>query len=172
MTQLNILPECYVDTQVAKIIVQAKLNHQMGCNQVANKLQREFNESIALGIIDEDKNKGAAHPYIKQFELRLSLEGLQLKKHKQKEHYLIVICPEIENWLLNDAKSINLDLTEFNLPSGLKGLKEISKTQDITRNMDFYRFVKALIKNEATSITILKKWLDLFKDNQLGSLTN
>jgi hypothetical protein len=172
MIRLNILPECYVDTQVAKIIVQAKLNHQMGCNQVANKLLGEFKESIALGIIDEDKNKGSVHPYIKQFDTRLSLEGLQLKKHKQKEHYLIVICPEIENWLLTDARSANINISKFDLPSDLKGLKAISKTQDISKNINFHRFIKALIKSEAPSITRLQSWLELFKNGRLSTLIN
>jgi hypothetical protein len=80
MIRLNIIPECYIDTQVAKIILNAKLNHQMGCSQVANKLSRGFSNSIALGIIDEDKNKGSIHPYLNEFHTKISEANLQLKK--------------------------------------------------------------------------------------------
>lgn len=144
MTPLNIVPECYIDTLVAKIIVQGKLNHQMGCSQVANKLSVEFKDHIALGIIDEDKDKGSVHPYIKEFDTKISVANLLLKKHRQREHYLILICPEIENWLLNDAKSVNIDLSSFELPPDLKGLIKLSKTKDINKNPDFNRLIKAL----------------------------
>jgi hypothetical protein len=170
MTRLIILPECYVDTQVAKIIVQGKLNHQMGCSQVANKLFSEFKNSIALGIIDEDKNKGSVHPYIKEFDMKQSANNLILKKHSEREHYLIVICPEIENWLLNDAKSVNIDLSSFKLPHDLKGLIKLSKTEAIGKNPDFNRLIKALIRAQAPSITTFKLWLDLFKNDAIRTL--
>jgi hypothetical protein len=171
MIRLNILPECYIDTQVASILTQAKLNHQMGCSQVANKLSAEFRNAVALGIIDEDKNKGSVHPYLKEFNIQLSVENLLLKKHNTREHYLIVICPEIENWLLNDAQSSNINLTDYELPIDLKSFKGITKTQNINTDQKLYRFIKALIRKEAPSITTLKKWLELFNANQLNKLT-
>ena len=38
MTELSIVPECYVDTKTAEIVSQAKrkYNHQHGCGDVAN----------------------------------------------------------------------------------------------------------------------------------------
>jgi hypothetical protein len=139
MIRLNIIPECYIDTQVASILTQAKLNHQMGCSQVANKLSAEFRNAVALGIIDEDKNKGSVHPYLKEFHTQLSIENLLLKKHNVREHYLIVICPEIENWLLNDAQSSDINLADYELPVDLKGLKGITKTQNSITNQNLYR---------------------------------
>ena len=61
MTELNIIPECYVDTKVAEITGRAKrtYNHQHGCGNVANKLKELLNE-IAIGIIDEDAKKVVA----------------------------------------------------------------------------------------------------------------
>ena len=65
MTVLNILPECFVDTKVAKIITFAseKYNHQHGCGQIANQLKNRLRDAIALRIIDEDKNKGPVAKY-------------------------------------------------------------------------------------------------------------
>ena len=60
MAMLNILPECYVDTKVAEIVSRSseKFNHQHGCGQIAYQLKNKLKNIIALGIIDEDKNKG------------------------------------------------------------------------------------------------------------------
>jgi len=70
MTALNILPECYVDTKVVEIItyVSKKYNHQHGCGQIANLLKNRLKNNIALGIVDEDKNKGPVSNYFLEFE--------------------------------------------------------------------------------------------------------
>jgi len=73
-------------------------------------------------------------------------------------------------WLLNDAKSISINPSEYNLPENLNGLKKLSKTQNIDNNADFHRFVKALIRNNAPSITTLKGWLELFNRKELHKL--
>jgi hypothetical protein len=173
MTELSIVPECYIDTRVAEIAGQAKrgYNHQHGCGDVAKTLSINLKNMIALGIIDEDKNKGPQAKYFSNFHIIAEKHNLILKKHSDKDQYIIVVCPEIERWLLTDATQIGLAIEDFGLPADLNGLKEISKTQDINKNQGFYRFIKTLLKNEAPSITTLKHWLALFKVNQLSSAT-
>ena len=86
MTELNIIPECYVDTKVAEILGESskKYNHQHGCGAVANELRKR--ENIALGIIDEDAGKGPPASYFSEFEVVKQENNLILKKHKQKKH--------------------------------------------------------------------------------------
>lgn len=172
MTELSIVPECYVDTKVAEIVGQAKrgYNHQHGCGDVAKTLSTNLKNMTALGIIDEDKNKGPQAKYFSHFVTVKEENNLILKKHNEKDQYLILICPEIEKWLLSDADAIGINMEDFELPKNLSGLKEITKTQDIDKNIDFYRFIKALIREEAPSITTLKNWLDLFKNDAISSL--
>lgn len=173
MTELNIIPECYVDTKVAEIVGQAskKYNHQHGCGDVANRLIKS-KDSVCIGIIDEDKNKGPQAKYFSEFNLLKEENNLILKKHKSRKQYLIIICPEIEMWLMNDANIVQIDPTDekYNLPLDLKGFTSICKTQNIDRNEGFYRFVKALINKNAPSIMTLKKWIELFKSDQLDAL--
>ncbi len=132
MAMLNILPECYVDTKVAEIVSRSfeKFNHQHGCGQIAFQLKTRLKDIIALGIIDEDKNKGPVAKYFLEFEEIRSESGLILKKHRERKQYLILICPEIEEWLLWNANSVQADLSVFNLPQNLKGFKQMTKTQD------------------------------------------
>ena len=173
MTELNIIPECYVDTKVAEIVGQAskKFNHQHGCGDVANRLIKH-KDSVCLGIIDEDKNKGPRAKYFSEFESIKEENNLILKKHKSRSQYLILICPEIERWLMNDANTAKIDPTDekYDLPLDLKGFTSICKTQDIDRNAGFYRFIKALVNKGAPSVSTLKSWIELFKKGELDTL--
>jgi len=169
MTALNILPECYVDTKVVEIItyVSKKYNHQHGCGQIANLLKNRLKNNIALGIVDEDKNKGPVSNYFLEFEKIKSENGLILKKHDTREQYLILICPEIEEWLMNNATAVGIELTSYNLPPQLKGLKQITKRQNIDRNIEFYQFIKELLNKNASGIITLRNWIDAFKSNTI-----
>ncbi len=84
------------------------------------------------------------------------------------------MCQEVEKWLLEDAKKIGINPSalEYRLPQELKGLIKISKIQNIDRNEGFKRFIKTLIREQAPSITTLKKWIALFKADQLHTLSN
>lgn len=172
MTELSIIPECYVDTKVAEIVGQAskKYNHQHGCGDVANKLIK-YKDTVCLGIIDEDKNKGPRAKYFSEFITLREEHNLILKKHRKRKQYLIVVCPEIERWLMNNARVVQIDPTDeaYKLPVDLKGFTSICKTQDIDRNQGFYRFVKALINKGAPSILTLKNWIEQYKNGDLES---
>ncbi len=172
MTALNILPECYVDTKVAEIITYAskKYNHQHGCGQIANLLKNRLKNNVALGIIDEDKNKGPIANYFLEFKEIKSENGLILQRHHTRDQYLILICPEIEEWLLNNANSVGVNLKSHNLPEQLKGFKQITKTQDIDRNIGFYRFIKTLLNRKASVIITLKNWIDAFNSKKIKDL--
>jgi len=169
MTVLNILPECHVDTKVAEIITNAseKFNHQHGCGQIANHLKNRLKDHIALGIIDEDKNKGPLPKYFLEFVELKSENGLILKRHSFRKQYLILVCPEIEKWLLLNAKSVNVNLSDYGLPENLNGFKQITKSQDIDKNIQFYQFIKILISKNSSGIITLKNWIVAFKENKI-----
>lgn len=176
MTELNIVPECYVDTKIAEIAGEAKrkYNHQHSCGDVSNEMQKRLKEKVALGIIDKDKGKGPSPKYFSEFVTVAQENNLILKRHETRKHYLIVVCPEIERWLLIDAEKVNINPSakEYNLSDEMKNFIQFSKIKDIDRNEGFKKFIKALIKAQAPSITTLKKWIELFKTGQLDTLSD
>ena len=142
MTDLSIVPECHVDTKVAEIVGgDGKYNHKHGCGDVAIELEFKLKDRVAIGIIDEDKNKGSIAKYLFEFDIIKSENNLILKRHRKRKQYLILICPEIEQWLLNDAVATNLDIENFGLPKDMKGLKRKTKTQDIDKDINFYKLI-------------------------------
>jgi len=172
MTDLSIIPECYVDTKVAEIIGQPrkKYNHQHGCGDVARTLLKLKN-TISMGIIDEDKNKGPRAKYLDEFNIIRMENNLVLKKHPQYRQYLVLICPEIEKWLMNDATIVHVDPTDYQLPANLKDFTSLSKTRSIDKNEGFYRFIKSLVRAKAPSIITLKTWLELFQGDKMDQLS-
>lgn len=55
---LNVLPECYVDTNMIEYLLDAGVNHQHSCSKVVGQLNTAFSDRFAIGIIDKDK-----HPF-------------------------------------------------------------------------------------------------------------
>ena len=83
MIELNIFPECYVDTKIAQILGEAKkkYNHHAGVGGVSNKmLTNKLKDQPALGIVDEDKGKGSMPKYFLEFNTIIEKDNLILKK--------------------------------------------------------------------------------------------
>lgn len=92
---LHVLPECYVDTKLIKVLVppQKRYNHQKGTN-VLKRMDKTMPDEFALGIVDEDVEDRA---YAQLFAIVWDLPGsLKLLKHPQRHHFLIYLCPAIE----------------------------------------------------------------------------
>ncbi|MFN0050347.1 MAG: hypothetical protein ACKVOU_14585 [Cytophagales bacterium] len=84
---LNIVCECYLDTKVAEIVGEATkfgFNHQHSCGDVAKELKTILKNKIALGIVDEDRDKGSIPQYFLEFATIKVKEGLILKNIKKK----------------------------------------------------------------------------------------
>lgn len=68
---LNIIPECYVDTLLLETIISnnKEFNHQKGCNTVAKRMKENLNDKFALGVIDNDKKTSCLHERISENHL-------------------------------------------------------------------------------------------------------
>jgi hypothetical protein len=83
---------------------------------------------------------------------------------------LILICPEVEKWLLADSEKVKINPNDYGLKIRLEDFVHTSKIKSIDKNEGFYRFIKTLIREKSPSITTLKLWIELFKENKLGTL--
>jgi len=166
MTELNIVPECEVDTRLVQILadITKRPNHQKGNGNVANKMLFDLKNQLALGIIDEDTIKVRKAKYFTEFKLIKTENFLTLQKHYQIDHYLIIIKPAIEKWLLKDAEVSGV--TPENLGHQLSDLKNFTKKKAIHKNQDFYVFIKKLIRQQAPGIISLKTWIEKFMTNE------
>jgi hypothetical protein len=167
--ELSIMPECYIDTKLIKILVPPKerYNHQKGCTTITNLMQKQLKDSFAVGIVDRDKKELA---YAKEFDLLCEVpQSLQLYRHKnlQKHHYLIFIIPAMEKWILENSLSANLQIVDFGLPNSLNELRAITKTAKSEENNQYAKNFNQLFQTlkiaNPLSIAVLSFWLTELK---------
>lgn len=164
---LNVLPECYIDTKLVKAAVppQTRYNHQKGTN-VLKVMDEKLGDKFALGIVDEDMLE---RKYASQFSVQQQniLGKLCLLKHTHRHHYLILLCPAIEKWIITCAEEINLNLEDFGLPHNVDMLRKITKTSksehDDPYSENFQRLFKAM--KMAPGMMVLALWIQKLKEN-------
>jgi hypothetical protein len=166
---LHIIPECYIDTKLIKALVppQTRYNHQKGCSTVTKVMQERFSNDFALGIIDRDKKE---LDYANQFDLIIEVpDNLQLLKHRNKNHYLIFICPAVEKWIIACAVDADILLQDFGLPSDFLSLTKITKTSKSENNdefsLNFRDLFKALRLENPSNVAVLRFWIEYLKAN-------
>jgi hypothetical protein len=166
---LHVIPECYIDTKLVKIAAppQARYNHQKGCSNVVKIMQEKLPDQFALGIIDRDKKILA---YVEQFTVMYDVpDTLQLLKHPNKHHYLILICPAIEKWIMLNADEAGMNLTDFGLPHDFEKLRVITKTSksehDDPYSENFQRLFKEIRKRSPRPWMIFASWITYLKAN-------
>ena len=145
---LNVLPECYVDTNLIEYLLDAGVNHQHCCSKVVGQLNTTFADSFAVGIIDKDKVELG---YVKECEVIAETKHMTLLRHNTRPQYLVMVAPAIDGFILDCAKQDGVDPQAFGLPSDLKGFTRESKA--VTSNTDprFKRLFSVLKDNDEIS---------------------
>lgn len=158
---LCIIPECYADTNMISVLVQAGVNHQKGCNQVAQQMQQKFADRFAVGVIDCDKRTPG---YLSEMNLLAETGHLCLYKHNIRPHYMITIIPAIEQFVLYCAEEIGVNLSDYHLATSLEGLKKQTKRIDSNRDPNLRNLFTALQSSQ--EMTRLNKTLKYLNEQQ------
>lgn len=151
-----LIPECYVDTCLTEVLLQAgkkHVNHQKGNGTVAGKMKAWFNDAFCVGIIDEDRKP---LDYLKEFDLKVSQGNLKLWKHRIRHHYLIQLCPVIETWIIRECFVREISLARFGLPTEIKSLLKITKSIGAEADERFVQLFKEMVRRECESVIRLK----------------
>ena len=158
---MNLLPECYVDTNLIEYLLDASVNHQHSCSRVVGQLNSTFVNRFAIGIIDKDKVELG---YIRDCVEVAKTAHLTLLKHETRPQYLITIYPAVDGFILDCAKDQGVDPKVFGIPSDLKSFTKVSKA--VTSNTDTrFKCLFAAIK-ENTEIIALKQTLKYLNEMQ------
>ncbi len=138
-----ILPECYMDTNLIETLVspQRGYNHQKGCPAVAKQMKEKFPDCFALGIMDKDKRKVS---YLQEFSLLASDQVIEIYKHKNRPHYILLISPAIEGFILAAASDLGLDLSDYGIPNALEEMKKETKQADAKNSQKYRKLFKDL----------------------------
>ena len=163
-----VLPECYVDTCLIETLVPPNdhYNHQKGSGTVAGKMRNFFGDRFALGIVDKDKKE--LH-YLREFTLVISKHSLELHRHNSKYHYLILINPAIETFILTNAMAAGISIASFDLPETMDEFRRVTKLVNSKHDPRFKRLFRALIKSETEEIMQLITWISYLKEENYNA---
>lgn len=119
--------ECKPDFVLATsltLIPLKKVEHAGNKSRVLKKLTENYENSI--GIIDEDP-LSIQPPDIKKFkEIEYSEKSkVKILLYKRLKNRVIVLCPRLEEWIVEAAKEAKIDLNKYNFPSNPEKLHEI-----------------------------------------------
>lgn len=167
---LSVVPECYVETNMAKTFLDVLgVNHQDGCGAVtkAMKESNALKDAFAIGLIDDDKDKSN---YSKEFILIKRLEisnnaHIDLMYHEGTSHYLVVTHPAMEVLMIECAKLAGIDMKKYTLSDSLVKLKKYTKDHQADDDVNIKRLFKALSGNPTSPLGKLKATLNYMVNN-------
>lgn len=127
-----IIPECYIDTNLVETLVcHGGCNHQKGCNQVAKVMREKFADRFAVGIIDADKRRPG---YLSEFREVASSEHLKLFRHPVHKHFMILVHPAADGFILSCAEAAQIKLNDYQFSPVLKEFT--AQTKNVMSNED------------------------------------
>ena len=159
----HIVPECYIDTNLAEYLLDSHgVNHQKGCNAVAKKMmESNLKDQFSIGIIDNDKRQ---HSYVSEFTEIAHTQHVTLLKHKERPHYFVRISPAMDQFILDCAAEQGINLQDYGLPTELAEFTKITK--DVKAKNDFrFKSLFSALEN-SIEITKLRSVLNYLNDEQ------
>lgn len=164
-TFLHIIPECFVDTNLVQIVMHIKgVNHQKGTGAVTRKMQTAFKDAFAVAIIDLDKEQSA---YARESQEIAHSRELTLCKHPDSSHYIIKVNNIMEMFILHCAEELDIELSDYGIPSDLEGLKLVTKSKDSLDNPQLRLALKVV--SEASEMRLLRNVLQYLNEKRYDS---
>lgn len=164
---LDIVPECYVDTNLVETLLELGhcktdgVNHQKGCNTVVNVMKTKFGDCFALGVVDADKRRLS---YLDDCQELASSEHIVLMKHPKKQHFFLLIKPAMDTLILKAAKEAEVNLSDYDLPVEFEAFKDVAKRVDSKKDSRFKRLFAAI--RSAKEMVILARVLTYLRANK------
>ena len=159
----HIVPECYIDTNLAEYLLDSHgVNHQKGCNAVAKKMmESNLKDQFSIGIIDNDKRQ---HSYVSKFTEIAHTQHITLLKHKERPHYFVRISPAMDQFILDCANELGVNLKDYGLPSELEEFTKVTKNVNAKNDYRFKSLFHAL--EDSKEISKLRSVLNYLNDKQ------
>ncbi|TSC78430.1 MAG: hypothetical protein G01um101433_237 [Parcubacteria group bacterium Gr01-1014_33] len=106
---------------VALGFLPSNIRHEYGKGKVCNTLKRK---SGWVAMLDEDP--ASAQPsYLRGLAEQEYNQGMRLFEDTTRKNRVVLLCPRLEEWLIETARKDSLDLEKFGLSMNARSLHEI-----------------------------------------------
>ncbi len=151
---MRVLVECYpVEVLLRTLGVPKKqLRHEARKGEVFNRLR---DTPGAVGVVDEDP--ASIQPRdLSNYDETGAAEGLRLLARRgSKGQRLIILCPRLEEWLLQRAGVCGVDPARYYLPSSPNELHDIPRYDQ----KDGFRRFLADLNGRDRGMGLLRQWV-------------
>jgi hypothetical protein len=151
----DIVIECNPDEALLQVLgyTRKMITHQSSKGEVINYLKRN---PSAIGIVDDDP--GSAKPsYFSAFspetKVRFGIESYVIDKLKTR---LIVMKPRLEEWVLQNALELNVNLSDYSIPATGHELHKVINT----RIPKFKDLLSEMVEKGSPALNHLKLLID------------
>jgi hypothetical protein len=131
-----------------------EIEHTSGKGSVCKKLEKSKHSK---GLVDEDPSS-IQPSYIKKLKTLSNKHYIKLLYDKNAENYLIILCPNLEVWILNATRDAEINIKNYNLPDNADELHKILNT----KIGKFTNLLQTLIKEKSRMLKTLE---DFIKSN-------
>lgn len=104
--------ECKPDKALINHLIGGDIEHLGNKSEVCKRLEKLKN---SIGIIDEDPNSPKPH-YLKKLQYIKEKDDLKLYKDNENNNKVILICPRLEEWILDIVRKEEINLKDHNFP--------------------------------------------------------
>jgi hypothetical protein len=148
---MSLIVECKPDETVAFVLGVSRRDVEHAGNK-AGVCKRVSGRSGTTGMVDEDPD-AAPQRYLKTLAEKPAEHEIRVLYDSERGNRLVVICPRLEDWLVQSAKSGGLKMTDFGFESdnGRHLHREINH-----RLANLERLVKALLSARNSRILWLQ----------------
>ncbi len=120
---MKILVKCFPDEALLRIlgVPRKQVLHERSKGRIITRLRTPSN---TMGMVDEDPGS-AQHQDLRNYRQLEAREGLRLLTRQSGGQRLIVLCPRLEEWLIQRAKASRIKPGDFGLPGNPSHLHSI-----------------------------------------------
>lgn len=119
--QMNVFPECNVDTNLVGYILGGYVKHKSTCNEVVKAINSS--DVFAIGIIDADKRLATVdsgfHEYVLQKEVDGKSRHIRFFIHDDGKRFLFTVYKAMDSFIFNAATAQKADMSPFGNPSNV-----------------------------------------------------
>lgn len=151
---MKVLVEYNADEAVLRAlgVPRKQLLHFGGKYELLKKLKERTHD---VGMVDEDPGKAQPRD-ISSYRQIESVEGLRLLSRQGRGgQRLVVVCPKLEDWLIERANSSGIRPEDYGIPSDPDRLHSIPRYE---QKEGFRRFLSEL-KEQDKGMHVLHSWI-------------
>ena len=158
MSPKLVIAECNADTLLAEVVCRnlvVRVDHGAG----SEVIQQLRGNSFGIAIIDDDKRK---HPYCKHFKTLEKADEVELLNFvgEGKNHFMIIVSPAFERWIITAAETVNLQAELFGVPLNFEEFKSYCKRQSARNSPELRALITAIVDAESAHTTTLRKFIE------------